>query len=129
MKQEDKPERSYDLEGRLLEFATRIVRLTEKLPTTRAGSHIGSQLLRSGTSPLANHAEAQAAESKKDFVHKMRICHKELRETHRWLELCRRVPLVKPAGTLDGLIQEADELIAIFYTSIRTAKAPRSSPR
>ncbi|MFH1730361.1 MAG: four helix bundle protein [Planctomycetota bacterium] len=114
--------REFDLEERLLEFAARIIKVAESLPSTRAGNHVAGQLLRSGTSPLPNHAEAQAAESRKDFVHKLRICHKELREAYRWLLLCKEVPLVKPPGTLDPIIKEADELIAIFFSSIRTAK-------
>ena len=118
--------KEYDLEERLLEYATRIIRLAETLPKTRVGNHIAGQLLRSGTSPLPNHGEAQSAESRTDFVHKMKICLKELRESYRWLLLCKRVPLVKSASKVDSLITETDELIAIFYTSIRTAKkAPR----
>src|ERR1700712_3265100 len=77
----------YDLEERLLDFAVRIVRLTSKLPRTRAGNHVARQFLRSGTSPLPNHGEAQAAESVADFVHKMKVCLKELRESRRWLTL------------------------------------------
>ena len=76
-------EQKYDLEERLLEYAAVIVRLVEKLPNTRAGNHIAGQLLRSGTSPLPNHGEAEAAESRGDFIHKMGICHKELRESRR----------------------------------------------
>src|SRR5207249_3887838 len=86
-------EQKYDLEERLLDFAARIIRLVESLPKTRAGNHIAGQLLRSGTAPLPNHGEAEAAESRQDFVHKLRICLKELRETKRWLRLVQRVPL------------------------------------
>src|SRR5947199_8086298 len=86
----------YDLEERLLEYAARIIRLVEKLPNTRAGNHVAGQLLRSGTSPLPNHGEAQAAESANDFVHKFKICLKELRESYRWLLLIQRVPLLRP---------------------------------
>jgi four helix bundle protein len=110
----------YDLEERLLEFASRIVRLVDALPHTRAGNHIGSQLLRCGTSPLANHGEVEAAESRNDFIHKLRICLKELRETSRWLRLVERVELVR-AGRIRPLFQEGDELVRIFNTSIRTA--------
>src|SRR5262249_38258630 len=74
-----KGEQIYDLEERLLEYAARIIRLVEKLPDSRAGNHIAGQLLRSGTSPLPNHGEAQAAESRRDFLHKFRICHREMR--------------------------------------------------
>ena len=83
--------RPYDLEDRLLDFAVDVVELTESLPNTRAGNHIAGQLLRCGTSPLSNHGEVEAAESRKDFLHKLRICLKELRETKRWLRLGRRL--------------------------------------
>jgi four helix bundle protein len=112
----------YDLEERLLEYAANIIRLVEHLPSTRAGNHIAGQLLRCGTSPLPNHGEAQAAESRNDFVHKFSICLKELRESGRWLRLARRVPLIKPATELDPLLEETEALIKIFATSIRTAQ-------
>jgi four helix bundle protein len=76
--------------------------------------------LRSGTSPLPNHGEAQAAESRKDFVHKLKICHKELRESRRWLRLIQRVPLLK-AALVQSLVDETGELIRIFAASLRTA--------
>jgi four helix bundle protein len=111
----------YDLEERLLEFAARVIRLVEKLPNTRAGSHVPGQLLRSGTSALPNHGEAQAAESRKDFIHKLKICHKELRESRRWRRLIQRAPLLKPAQ-VQSLLDETGELIRIFAASRRTAK-------
>jgi four helix bundle protein len=112
----------FDLEERLLEFAAAIIRLAEKLAPTRAGNHVAGQLLRSGTSPLPNHAEAQAAESVEDFIHKLKICLKELKETFRWLRLIQRVPLVKPGVNVEPLLRETDELIRIFSASIRTAQ-------
>ncbi len=115
--------RIYDLEDRLLEYAADIVRFTEKMPSTRAANHVGGQLLRSGTSPLFNHGEAQAAESPNDFVHKMKVCLKELRESHRALRLIKRVPLVGACQETEVLLQETDELIRIFVTSIRTAES------
>jgi len=118
--------REYDLAERLLDYAARIVRLVEALPKTAAGHHVAGQILRSGTSPLSNHAEAQAAESPGDFVHKLRIGLKELRESYQWLLLCKRVPLVEPASKLDPLLAETDELIAIFVTSIRTAQKSKT---
>ena len=111
----------YDLEARLLEYSARIIRLVERLPNTRAGNHIAGQLLRSGTSPLPNHGEAQAAESAKDFVHKLKVCLKELRESWRWLLLIQRVPLLRPR-LVDPLVKETDELIRIFVSSIQTAQ-------
>ena len=112
---------NYDLEERLLEYSARIIRLVERLPNTRAGNHIAGQLLRSGTSPLPNHGEAQAAESANDFVHKLKICLKELRESHRWLLLIQRVPLLRPR-LVDPLAKETDELVRIFVRSIQTAE-------
>jgi four helix bundle protein len=115
-------EREYDLEDRLLEYAASVIRLVEKMVNTRAGNHVGGQLLRSGTSPLFNHGEAQAAESPRDFIHKMKICLKELRESHRALRLVRKVPLINDPSEVDPFLRETDELIRIFVTSIRTAQ-------
>ena len=115
----------YDLEERLLEFAARIVRLVDALPGTRASNHIAGQLLRCGTSPLANHGEVEAAESRNDFIHKLRICLKELRETSRWLCLLQRVKLVR-AAKIQPLIEETNELVRIFASSVRTARKNRT---
>ena len=115
--------KEYDLEDRLLEYAAQIIRLAESLPQTRAGSHVAGQLLRSGTSPLPNHGEAQAAESRKDFIHKLSICLRELKECRRWLRLIRRVPLVEALQPVGSVLKETDELIRIFAASVRTAKS------
>ena len=114
--------RVYDLEERLLDYSVRIIRLVEALPNTRAGNHVAGQLLRSGTSALPNHGEAQAGESRADFIHKMKVCLKELRESLRWLKLVQRVPLVKPPDKINPLLGETDELIRIFVKSIQTAQ-------
>jgi four helix bundle protein len=113
-------ERRFDLEERLLEYAVRIIRLIDALPASRAGRHVADQLLRCGTSPLANHGELQGAESRKDFIHKLGLCLKEIREARRWLRLVYRVPLLTPAK-VDPLIAETEALIKIFAASIRTA--------
>jgi four helix bundle protein len=105
-----------------LEFSVRIVKVVEGLPNTRVGNHVGGQILRSGTSPFAHHGEAQGAESRKDFIHKIRIALKELRETKRWLRLIQAVPLVEPPTRLQGLLEEVEELIKIFVTSVKTAE-------
>ena len=110
-----------DLEDRLLDFAVNIVELTESLPTTRSGNHVAGQLLRSGTSPLSNHGEVEAAESRKDFVHKLRICPKELRETKRWLRLVGRLKKLGQPTNLAVCRGEVEELIRIFAASVRTA--------
>ena len=87
--------RKFDLEDRLLEFASSVIDLSETMPTTRAGNHVAGQVLRSGTSPYPNHGEAEAAESRDDFIHKLKICLKELRETRRWARLIKRKAWVK----------------------------------
>jgi four helix bundle protein len=112
----------FDLDDRLLEFATQVIKLIEELPGTRTGNHVAGQLLRVGTSPLANHGEAQAAESRSDFVHKLKVSLKELRESHRWLRLIRRVPLIEPVSRVEAVLIEADELVRIFVKSVRTAE-------
>jgi four helix bundle protein len=121
----------YDLEERLLAYAVRVVRAVDLLPKSRGADHLGGQLLRSGTSPALNHGEAQAAESLNDFVHKMKICLKELRESRRTLRIIQALPLTsagKDAQEVIALIAETEELIRIFYTSIRTALS-RRDPR
>ena len=112
----------YDLEERLLEFSVRIIKIVEMLPNTRTGNHIAGQLLRSGTSPYPNHGEAQAAESQKDFVHKLRISLKELRETERWLKLIQRIPLINNPDLLGDILEETEQLIKIFVSSIKTSE-------
>ena len=119
-----KKEQPYDLEERLLDYSAEITRLSESLPNTRAGNHVAGQMLRSGASPLANHGEAEAAESTADFIHKLRISLKELRETNRWIKLVRRIPMVE-AGRTNSIPRETDELIRIFVASLRTADKRR----
>jgi len=87
--------RKYDLEERLIGFALLVIQIVEILPDNKVGNHIGGQLLRSGTSPAFNYGEAQSAESINDFIHKMKICLKELRETKISLKIIKRKPLLK----------------------------------
>ena len=112
----------FDLEDRLIDFAVRIIRTTEALPKTKVGKHIAGQLVRSGTSPAPNYGEAQSAESRADFIHKLKISLKELRETRIWLLIIVRASLVKPASKLNSLIDENNQLISIFVKSVNTAK-------
>ena len=112
-------QRVVDLQERLIDFAVQMIDVVERLGHIDAGRHIGSQLLRSGTSPASNYGEAQGAESKPDFVHKMSIALKELRETHVWLKIVHRKGI---GGDVQTQVQECNELIAIFVKSITTAK-------
>jgi four helix bundle protein len=118
-----KRRRSYDLQRRLIDFAVVVLDVVESLPNSAAGSHVGGQLTRCGTSAAANYGEAQAAESRKDFVHKMKVCLKELRESWVWLEIIRRKGLSRNVSRVAEGIREANELIAIFVTSVGTARA------
>ncbi len=111
----------FDFEERLLAFSAKIIGLVDALPNTRAANHVTGQLLRCGTSPLGNHGEAQAAESRRDFVHKLRICLKEFKETRRWLRLLQCSQLVTTPKILP-ILRETEELIKIFAVSFRTAE-------
>jgi four helix bundle protein len=117
-----KDNRKFDIEERLIDFAVRIIRTAESLPKTKAGNHIAGQLTRCGTSPAPNYGEAQSAESIANFIHKMKICLKELRETKVWLLMITRAHLIKPKLKLKPIVDENNELIAIFVKRIQTAK-------
>ena len=117
-----KDKRIFDLEERLIDFAVRIIRTAESLQKTRAGNHIAGQLIRCGTSPSPNYGEAQSAESRSDFIHKMKVCLKELRETRIWLLMMVKANLIRPASKLESLVHENNELISIFVTSVKTAR-------
>jgi len=82
----------------------------------------GNQISRCGTAGAAIYAEAQGAESRKDFIHKMKLSLKELRETYVWLKMTQKKPLIKPSSKMDPIIKECNELISIFVKSIETAK-------
>jgi four helix bundle protein len=114
-----------DIEERLIEFAVRIIRLSGHLPNTEAGKHVGRQLLRSGTAPAAHYAEARGAESKRDFIHKLRICLKELNETSVWLRIVSGSDMVAESR-LQGITGENVELGRITNASIRTTLSSMS---
>lgn len=113
--------RKYDLEERLINFASEAIDISETLPKSFAGNHLASQLVRSCTSPALNYGEAQAAESRNDFMHKMKICLKELRETFVCLRLINKKQWCDP-GKISTLIKENNELISIFVSSLKTAR-------
>jgi len=115
-------DKAFDLEARLITLAVRVIRAAGSLPKTPAGNHVRGQLLRSGTAGAPNYGEAQGAESKADFVHKMKVVLKELRETRVWLLIIQQADLIKPASLLNALLEEANELVAIFVASVKTAE-------
>ncbi len=111
----------FDLDERLISFATAIIDISEILPKTFAGIHIAGQLVRSGTSPALNYGEAQSAESRNDFIHKMKISAKELRETYNCLRIINKKKWCLEEKLM-SVIKENNELISIFVKSIETAK-------
>jgi four helix bundle protein len=113
-----------DLQERLVRLAVAIVKICDQLPETRAGGHIASQLLRSGTSPAPNYAEARGAESDKDFVHKLKVVLKELNESLVWLAVIQEGGLL-PKDTIDQAREESTVLCRIIAASIKTVKARR----
>ena len=117
----------YDLEERLIDFAVEVIDVVEVLPNSKAGNHIANQLVRSGTSPAPNYGEARGAESKRDFVHKLKISLKELRETSVWFKIIARKKFCDSAQIEAG-IKECGELIAIFVSSTKTAEGNNQAP-
>jgi four helix bundle protein len=118
-------EKKYDLEERLIDFAVAIINFVETLPNTKSSNHLGGQLLRSGTSPSLNYGEARSAESRNDFIHKMKVCLKELRESFNCLRILHRARIFESEVQIQFLLKECDELISIFVKSIATASLKR----
>ena len=115
--------RKFDLEDRLVDFSVLMLRVADALPKSYAGQHLSGQLIRSGTSPALNYGEAQSGESRKDFIHKVKICLKELRESRVCLKIIDRSGLRKDHELVKQGVAECNELIAIFVKSVRTAEA------
>ncbi|WP_298237364.1 four helix bundle protein [uncultured Algibacter sp.] len=116
-----------DLEERVIEFAVFIIGIIEDVKKNYTGNYYGNQLIRSSGSPALNYGEARSAESHKDFVHKMGICLKELRESHNCLRIIYRANLY--TGNKEKIIKAMDEnnqLISIFVASIKTSKSNNS---
>ena len=120
-------ERKFDLEDRLVNYTCRMIDVVETLPNTRAGNYIAGQLIKSCNSPTFNYGEVQAAESKNDFIHKMRVVLKELKECRTALKIIREKEMIKPVNKLANIFKETEELIAIIAKSISTAKNNKDS--
>jgi four helix bundle protein len=116
-----------ELADRLLESAVRTGRVVDALPDTRLGRHIASQMVRSGTSPAPNYEEGRSAESRRDFVHKLSIALKELRESRYWLKLIVRTELL-PEPKVAEILDESDQLCRILGQSLSTTKGTRTKP-
>jgi four helix bundle protein len=114
--------KTYDLEKRLISFAVQIINITELLPSNRAGKYLADQLVRSGLAPSLLYGEVQAAESRKDFIHKMSIALKELRESSISMQIIAEKEYIE-ACQLELVLNECKELIAIFTASLKTARS------
>lgn len=114
-----------ELAERLLNFAVRAGKAADALPRTRMGRHVAGQLVRCATSPAPNYEEARGAESRADFIHKIGICLKELRESRCWLRLAAKGGLLSDSQ-LGPLIDEASQLCKIFGQSLVTARHARA---
>ena len=111
----------FNLEERLIDFACSVIKIAESLPKSNAGNHLSIQLIKSGTSPALHYGEAQSGESSKDFIHKMKLVLKELRETFNNLRIIRKLSWLQ-SQNLHQAIDENNQLIAIFVASILTAQ-------
>jgi four helix bundle protein len=112
----------FDLEERLINYSVLIIEITDSMPATRSGNHLAGQLLRSGTSPSLNYGEAQSGESRKDFIHKIKIVLKELRESYVCLKIIHRTKNYKSEDQIMEALNENNELISIFVRSVATAQ-------
>lgn len=115
--------REFNLEERLVDYAVVNLNITEMLPDTKGANHLAGQLVRSGTAPALMYSEAQAAESRKDFIHKMGVALKEIRESFICQKVIYKKNYLKNSPVLTKVLRESDELISIFVTSIKTSKA------
>ena len=120
--------RQYDLEERLISFSLDVIEVSKTIITTNAGYNLSNQLVRSSSSPALNYGEAQSAESRADFIHKVKIILKELRESFVCLRILNRKKYL-PENILLPILKEADELIAIFVKSYKTAKGNMNSEK
>ena|SRR5687767_14752290 len=119
----------YNLEDRLVEYSCRMIDVVEALPNTRAGNYIAGQLVKSCISPTFNYGEVQGAESRNDFIHKLGIVLKELKECRTALKIIRRKGLIAPITRTDELFKETEELIAIIAKSIDTAEKNKNAQK
>ena len=115
--------RKFDLEDRFIDYVIAISNIVDDIDNSKLGNHISGQLIRSGSSPALNYGEAQSAESRKDFVHKLKIILKELKESRICLKVIERKPLITDIPKVVPVLKETEELIAIIYKSIETAKS------
>lgn len=117
---------SFNLDERMIDFSVKVIHLTEKLPKSNSGIYFSDQIIRSVSSSVLNYSEAQSAESRKDFIHKVKLSLKELRETFSGLRIIEKLNISNEEN-MHLLIQENNELISILVTSIKTARKNMNS--
>jgi len=118
----EEKEIKYDLQERLIDFAILIIKIAETMKRTYAAQYVKGQMVRSGISPTLHYGEVKAAESADDFIHKVKVILKELRETYNALQITKRAQLSNNPEFVDNAIRECNEFIAIFVKSIDTAQ-------
>ena len=109
-----------DIAQRLLSFAVQVLHVLGKLPKSPEAQHVVRQRSRCATAPGAHYEEARGAESRADFVHKVKIADKEMRESRYWLRVIQHAELAPPLD-LERVIDEAGQLVAILTASAKTA--------
>lgn len=114
--------KNFDLEDRLVDYTCRMTDVVEALPKTRSGNYMAGQLIRSCHSPAFNYSEAQAAESPDDFIHKLRVVLKELKECRTSLKIIIKKAYINPVLQLNAIFKETGKLIAIIGKSVSTAE-------
>ncbi len=112
----------FNLEDRLVNFSVFIIEIVNEMPNSKAGNHLSGQIVRSGTSVSLNYGEAQSGESRRDFIHKMKVVLKELRETFVALKIIHQAKLYRSEVKIIEAKRENNELISIFVKSVETAK-------
>lgn len=120
--------KTIDIQDRTFTFGVRIIKFVDKLPRTLSATELGRQVLKSGTSIAADMEEANGAESKSDFIHKVSIAYKEARETRLWLGMMKAAELVN-TGEVNELHAESDELVRILFAILRKARSSRTAPK
>lgn len=118
-----------DLEERLINFAVAIIYIAQRMTRSFAGNHLSEQITRSSTSAALNYGEAQSAESRRDFIHKIKVVLKELRETHINLQIIYRANLNQNRDKIEVSIKESNELISIFVKSVQTARQTQGNQK
>jgi len=112
----------FDLEERLVEFSVLIIDIVTQMPNSKAGNYLSGQIVRSGSSVSLNYGEAQSGESRRDFIHKIKVVLKELRETYVSLKIIHKAKLYKTEAKIIEAKKENNELISIFVKSAETAE-------